>query len=213
MIYCFDIDNTICKTDGTDYENARPIWNAIWKIRECKEAGNEIKFYTARGTVSGIDYRALTEGQLNSWGVPYDSLTFGKPAADRYIDNRAIAAQEWFAKQKMQIYAAQPTCQKCGCKSSIAVVNIMGLQPHIIRVGRGDTKTPEEMVVDVATAYAKLGWVIDSPEFSGAPGQPAVKQDFISKCSVCGGDIATMVCTDTETMEVVGLIFQQDEAQ
>ena len=28
-VYCFDIDNTICRTEGTDYENSTPILDRI----------------------------------------------------------------------------------------------------------------------------------------------------------------------------------------
>lgn len=212
MIYCFDIDNTICTTDGTDYENARPKWPEIKKIRALKEAGNIIKFHTARGTVSGIDYRALTERQLNQWGVPFDELTFGKPNADRYIDNKGIAAQEWARKQVIQIYGAAPACLKCGCKSAVVIVNIMGLEPHLVRIGRGNTKSAEQMVTDVAALYVKLGWVVDSPAFPRT-GNLAIRQQFTSKCSVCDGQIPTEIQTDSETMRVVGLVFQQEAAQ
>ena len=54
--YCFDIDNTICITKGTDYENSKPIKERIETINTLKDEGNTIIFFTARGFVSKIDY-------------------------------------------------------------------------------------------------------------------------------------------------------------
>ena len=36
-IYCFDIDDTICKTHGTDYANSQPIKERIIKINKLKK--------------------------------------------------------------------------------------------------------------------------------------------------------------------------------
>ena len=89
-IYCFDIDDTICTTSGTDYSNSIPIENRIKKINSLYDAGSTIKLYTARGSKTGIEWRALTEMQLKSWGVKYHELHMGKPFADIYIDDKAI---------------------------------------------------------------------------------------------------------------------------
>jgi hypothetical protein len=32
---------------------------------------------------------------MELWGVPFDELILGKPAADIYIDDRALPAQIW----------------------------------------------------------------------------------------------------------------------
>ena len=89
-IFCFDIDDTICLTNGMDYSNSVPIENRIGRINALYDAGSTIKFYTARGSKTGIDWRKLTEMQLNSWGVKYHELHMGKPFADIYIDDKAI---------------------------------------------------------------------------------------------------------------------------
>ena len=89
-IFCFDIDDTICTTNGTDYSNSTPIENRIDRINALYDAGSTITFYTARGSKTGIDWRKLTEMQLNSWRVKYDELHMGKPFADIYIDDKAI---------------------------------------------------------------------------------------------------------------------------
>lgn len=89
-IYCFDIDETICVTQGTEYALARPMKDRIAKINKLFSEGNTIKFLTARGSKTGIDWRALTEQQLKLWGVSYHELHMGKPYADFYIDDKAI---------------------------------------------------------------------------------------------------------------------------
>ncbi len=96
-IYCFDIDETICVTNGTDYEKAEPINSRINQINSLKEAGNKIIFYTARGFVTKIDYRKVTEKQLFEWGVQYDELYMNKPNADVYIDDKNKDPFDWFS--------------------------------------------------------------------------------------------------------------------
>ena len=95
MIYCFDIDGTICSTEGVVYERAQPFHDVIGQVNHLNAEGNRILLFTARGTVTGIDWRELTEKQLNEWGVQYHSLYMGKPAADVYIDDKAFNAQVW----------------------------------------------------------------------------------------------------------------------
>ena len=97
-IYCFDIDDTICKTHGTDYTNSQPIQERIIKINKLKKDGNTIIFYTARGFVSKIDYLELTTKQLTDWGVCYDKIYMGKPNADYYIDDKNEDPFGWFLK-------------------------------------------------------------------------------------------------------------------
>jgi hypothetical protein len=89
-IYCFDIDQTICSTTNTDYASASPISERIEKINELFAQGHTIKFLTARGSKTGIDWRKLTESQLEEWGVNYHELHLTKPYADLYIDDKAI---------------------------------------------------------------------------------------------------------------------------
>ena len=89
-IYCFDIDETICRTDGLDYALAVPILNRIKKINFLYDNGHTIKFYTARGTKTNIVWTDETVMQLNNWGVKYHELSFGKPFADFYVDDKAI---------------------------------------------------------------------------------------------------------------------------
>ena len=94
-IYCFDIDDTICKTSGTDYESAQPIPLRIQKINELYDQGNIIKFLTARGSKTGIDWTELTSRQLESWGVKYHELHLSKPYADLYIDDKGVSDRDF----------------------------------------------------------------------------------------------------------------------
>ena len=95
MKYVIDIDNTICIQNGSDYRNANPIPERISKANKLYDEGHVIWYYTARGTETGADWRELTQKQLGKWGVKYHKLLFGKPGADRYVDDKAVnAAQE-----------------------------------------------------------------------------------------------------------------------
>ena len=86
--YCFDIDGTIFKTDDSDYPNSRPIPHRIALVNKLYDEGHEITIFTARGTVTGIDWRELTMEQLEKWGVRYHKLILGKPHADIFIDDK-----------------------------------------------------------------------------------------------------------------------------
>lgn len=95
-IYCFDIDDTICKTSELDYSNSSPYHERIKTINKLYDEGNIIKLYTARGTLTKIDHSELTKFQLNQWGLKYHELHFGKPNADFYIDDKAVDKFGWF---------------------------------------------------------------------------------------------------------------------
>lgn len=91
-----DIDDTICELEEPgEYATARPIEAAIEKANKLYEDGHTIVYWTARGTVTGIDWRILTEKQFNDWGVKYHELRFGKPAYDIFIDDKNINASDF----------------------------------------------------------------------------------------------------------------------
>lgn len=94
-IYCFDLDNTICQTIGTDYANAQPINSMIEKINKLYSS-NRIIINTARGSISKVDYYDLTEKQLEKWGVLYHELYVGsKVHADYYIDDKNLSVDDF----------------------------------------------------------------------------------------------------------------------
>ncbi|MDB4834196.1 hypothetical protein OAH80_03740 [Acidimicrobiia bacterium] len=94
--YCFDIDGTICTNTDGNYEDAKPHVTRIKQINSLHKEGNKIILFTARGTTTGIDWRLLTENQLKNWSVSYDELLFGKPEADKFIDDKADDIFNWF---------------------------------------------------------------------------------------------------------------------
>lgn len=91
MIIYVDIDDTICKTESTDYNNAIPYLDKISKINNLYDSGHTIIYWTARGSLSGNDYYILTENQLKSWGVKYHKLYTTKPYYDIFIDDRTLS--------------------------------------------------------------------------------------------------------------------------
>ena len=98
VIYCFDIDGTICTNTEGDYDRAQPYGDVIVRINALAQDGHRILLYTARGSTTGIDWRALTERQLQQWGVRYDALVLGKPTADVYVDDKAVNALDWMTE-------------------------------------------------------------------------------------------------------------------
>ena len=95
MIYCLDIDGTLCTNTEGDYPNAVPFPDVISQINQLFTEGHKIVIHTARGATSGIDWRDLTEQQLKEWNVNYHMLFMGKPSADFYIDDKAINVSDW----------------------------------------------------------------------------------------------------------------------
>ena len=95
--WCFDLDNTLVKTNGSDYENSTPIPEAIEKVKEYKRRGDHIIIMTARGSGSKKDQRELTAKQLDEFGIPFDQLIVGlKPGGvDYFVDDKAINALDW----------------------------------------------------------------------------------------------------------------------
>lgn len=93
-----DIDETICDYDingPREYKLARPIEINIKKINRLYDEGNKITYWTARGTVSKIDFYDLTKSQLESWGAKYHELIVGtKPAYDLLICDKTKRIEE-----------------------------------------------------------------------------------------------------------------------
>ncbi|MDR0949804.1 MAG: hypothetical protein LBM69_09855 [Lachnospiraceae bacterium] len=89
LTFCFDIDGIIAhKTLSIDYATATPNAMMIETINYLRSSGHKVVIHTGRGSLTGIDWEQTTIKQLTEWGVKFDALTFGKPAADIYIDDR-----------------------------------------------------------------------------------------------------------------------------
>lgn len=95
MTYCFDLDGTICSDTQGDYDAAEPFPEIVASINQLHREGHHILIFTARGSGTGRDWRGVTERQLTEWGVSYHYLFFGKPAADVYIDDKAVNISEF----------------------------------------------------------------------------------------------------------------------
>jgi len=81
-----DIDGTLCANGPhTAYGEAVPLLDAISRVKDLYGNGHTIDVFTSRLESD----RAVTVGWLALHGVPYHSLTFGKPTADLYIDDKA----------------------------------------------------------------------------------------------------------------------------
>jgi hypothetical protein len=90
-----DIDNTICKTEGTDYKSAMPIKSNIEKINNLFDEGHEIIYWTARGSVTKINYFDLTSKQLQTWNCKFHKLSVGeKPYYDLLICDKTKRIEE-----------------------------------------------------------------------------------------------------------------------
>ena len=95
--WCFDLDNTLVKTKGTNYKESVPIDSAVKKVREYYDRGDHIIIMTARGASSKKDWRQFTAEQLKDFSIPYHQLSVGlKPSdVDFFVDDKAVNSLEW----------------------------------------------------------------------------------------------------------------------
>jgi len=97
---CFDLDNTLVSYPSIpgDYSTVKPIHANINLLKNLKQAGHEIIIYTARRMATHKhnigkvmkDIALITLESLETLGIEYDEIIFGKPIADIYIDDRAM---------------------------------------------------------------------------------------------------------------------------
>ena len=105
MIIYVDIDQTICyceqkkimKNGSIDYSTALPYPERISKINSLFDEGNEIVYWTARNTCSGVDWMLITYDQLKRWGAKFTALKMKKPNYDLFIDDKAINSETYFS--------------------------------------------------------------------------------------------------------------------
>tara|TARA_B100000902_G_C27105471_1_gene810920 strand:- start:425 stop:778 length:354 start_codon:yes stop_codon:yes gene_type:complete len=104
LIFCFDIDNTICETKGTNYSSAKPKKKVINLINKLYEKGHTIKIFTGRymGANNNNIKNTYKTGykstfkQLNKWKLKYHKLILGKPTFDILIDDKALGFKNSF---------------------------------------------------------------------------------------------------------------------
>lgn len=108
MRICLDVDGTLCELKRPDdhYADVRPLPHAAESIRRLRAAGHYVILATARhmktcganvGLVVARQGPTLIEW-LQRHGIEYDELWFGKPHADLYVDDKAMAfSGNWFS--------------------------------------------------------------------------------------------------------------------
>lgn len=91
-----DIDETICYyKNKRDYNLALPLVDNIKKINILYDEGHTITYWTARGSVTKIDWYDVTKQQLNEWGCKYHHLSVGeKPPYDLLICDKTKRIEE-----------------------------------------------------------------------------------------------------------------------
>jgi len=97
-----DFDDTLAFARNRDWINARPNENLIKKTNGLYEQGWRIDIFTARGSIScatreeaAAKYQPDMEKWLECNGVKYHSISFDKPLAAYYIDDKAIIPEEF----------------------------------------------------------------------------------------------------------------------
>ena len=105
MIYMVDIDDTICmtpKVDGVNrYDLSLPLKERIEIINNLYDDGHTIKYWTARGSGSGLDWYEYTIEQLALWGCKYHEFNVGKPSYDIWIDDKAVNCDDYFQTMEL----------------------------------------------------------------------------------------------------------------
>ncbi len=87
-----DLDGVLCSEEPFfERPLARPIAGAREALKKLRRAGYTIVIYTARGWG---EYR-VTRQWLDEHGFVYDGIHMGKPVADVWIDDRALAFTSW----------------------------------------------------------------------------------------------------------------------
>lgn len=89
--YCFDLDGTLCDTDGMDYEHAKPRPAMIALVNALKDAGHTVTIITGRGMLYGNDFpeRVKAVSQLASWGCRLPHVE-AKTPGDVIFDDRGV---------------------------------------------------------------------------------------------------------------------------
>ena len=99
MIYCFDLDGTLCHTEGSDYMNSVPMQERIDVVNRLFDEDNTILIDTARGSGSGINWLDETKEQLERWKVKHHKLRVRvKFHADVFIDDKGISDKDFFGE-------------------------------------------------------------------------------------------------------------------
>jgi len=96
MIYCFDIDGTICsERPDNNYSFSEPNEEVVEEINNLYREGNRIIIFTHRH-LTAPNRESFTKQQLSTWGVLYHELIYNKkPRYDILIDSKAMNSFAW----------------------------------------------------------------------------------------------------------------------
>ena len=137
--WCFDLDNTLIKTEGSNYTDAVPIPEAVAKVQKYWARGDHIIIMTARGSGSKKDWREFTAKQLTEFGIPYHQLIVGlKPGGvDVFVDDKAINSLDWLADEDRALARIETKEHKRGIQVfdpffpySTKIFEELGLDPN-----------------------------------------------------------------------------------
>jgi hydroxymethylpyrimidine pyrophosphatase-like HAD family hydrolase len=110
-IICFDLDNVICITKKNYYKHSEPITEVVELINRLHREGHYIKIFTSRYMGRSKESVSLakdkgynfTKKQLQSWGIKFHKLIFGKPSYDLFVDDKSIFFKKnWFINFKIK---------------------------------------------------------------------------------------------------------------
>jgi len=97
-----DFDDTLAFTSNRDWENAEANIALIEKCNELYNAGWQVDIFTARGSIScrsRVEAEEKYGEQIRSWlekhHVKYHMLSFDKPLAAYYIDDKGITPEDF----------------------------------------------------------------------------------------------------------------------
>ena len=112
LIFCFDLDNVLCKTKGNNYIKSIPIKKNIEILNLLKKKGHYIKIFTSRYMGRNKENKKLalkqgfkfTKKQLKIWNVTYDELIFGKTSYDVFVDDKNLSFKKNWSKEILKKY-------------------------------------------------------------------------------------------------------------
>ena len=197
--FVIDIDGTICVNTFGDYEKAKPIQERIDYVNKLYKIGNRIKFFTARGSGTGIDWREKTEYQLKEWGVKYHELILGKPEGDVFLDDKAFNVLNWewsldvdnvCLSENIKIKKFFIESQNA-LKSTISDINI---ESKIIEIGK-----------KMQSTLLKGGKIIFAGNGGSFSDAQHLSAELISKLNIDRNPLASIALgTNTSTFSAIG---------
>lgn len=111
-IICFDIDNVICSTKGSNYKNSKPIVKNIKIINLLYESNFHIKIFTSRYMGRHNENKSKVNKYYNitriflikKCKVKFHELIMGKPSYDLFVDDKCFGFKKNWANNLKKIY-------------------------------------------------------------------------------------------------------------